>query len=385
MNIPTIKELYFKILSRLESEFNTNISSSARSYLRVRAAVLAAEMYLYYLFAAKVQKNLFPDTADPESQGGTLERFGRVMLDRDPLPGQAGEYLVNVTGTAAAVIPASTTFQSLDTSTSPGFLFILDSEYILTGSGDQITLRSLQVGTDSRLVATDQLEATQPLNLVDDIVTVANITIAPTEPETTAEYRERVLEAFRLEAQGGAQGDFVLWGKEVSGVNEIYPFTADAAANTVSVFVEANIVDSTDGKGSAPAAMVTAVEDAIEDPTASRPSRKPISMIVNYSSVTPLDVVVTITGFVDLTPEKTTLITNALADYLTGVRPFLAGVQVPSEQNDTINASTISAVILSAVPGSIFNAPTFTVDSNPETSYTFLNGEIPYFDTVNIS
>lgn len=83
VQIPTTQELYTSIKSDLETELNINIPVFGKIFLRALAAVQAAKLKLYYLAIASVQKNIFPDTADPESIGGTLERFGIVKLGRN--------------------------------------------------------------------------------------------------------------------------------------------------------------------------------------------------------------------------------------------------------------------------------------------------------------
>src|SRR4051812_1989999 len=120
ITIPTLVELYNAIKSDLETEFGATIPVVGKSFLRVFAACQAAKLKLYYLTVGKLQKNIFVDTADPESLGGTLERFGRVKLGRNPFPAQAGQYKIGVSGSIGAVIKSSTTFKSDDNSLSPG-------------------------------------------------------------------------------------------------------------------------------------------------------------------------------------------------------------------------------------------------------------------------
>ena len=100
INIKTTSELYTSILADIEAEFGISISLTGKVFLRAMAAVQAAKLRIFYLALGKVQKNIFVDTADPAAQGGTLERFGSVKLNRYPTAATAGEYLVTVTGTS---------------------------------------------------------------------------------------------------------------------------------------------------------------------------------------------------------------------------------------------------------------------------------------------
>src|SRR5687767_8040086 len=130
--IPTIEELTISVRTDVESQFGISLPSFGKNFLRIFCIVHAAKLKLYYLAIGLVQKNIWPDTADPESIGGTLERFGRVKLGRNPFAARAGQYNLTVTGSIGAVIKASTTFKSDDTALSAGYLFVLDNEFTLS-------------------------------------------------------------------------------------------------------------------------------------------------------------------------------------------------------------------------------------------------------------
>ncbi len=113
ITIPTTLELYNDIITDLETKFSITIPLIGKNFLRAMAAVQAAKLKLLYLAVGSVQKNIFADTADPASAGGTLERFGIVKLNRLPFAATAGEYTVQLTGTIGATVPALTTFKIL--------------------------------------------------------------------------------------------------------------------------------------------------------------------------------------------------------------------------------------------------------------------------------
>src|SRR5688500_5678547 len=222
--IPTLNQLYTSILNDLETEFGTNIPLFGKNFLRALAAVQAAKLKLYYVALGGVQKNIFVDTADPESSGGTLERFGRIKLGRNPFPAQAGQYEVQVTGSVGATIPASSTFKSNDDSLNPGKLYVLDLAYMLIATTDTITVRALEAGTDSRVEVGDQLTATAPISGVNSLVEVTAESVAPLDAEGTEEYRGKAVEAYQLEPNGGAASDYRIWSFDVPGVARVYPY-----------------------------------------------------------------------------------------------------------------------------------------------------------------
>ena len=381
IDIPKLSELNDSIIADIENEFSITIPTYGKSFLRALASVQAAKLKQYYLGLANVQKNTFADTADSEDFGGTLERFGRVKLNRNPFPATQGEYTVQVLGTNGSIIPASTTFKSNDDSTNPGKLFVLDSSYTLAGT-QIITLRSLEIGVDARLNIGDKLTITSPVALVDSEVTVLTEVTAPVESETIEDYRRKVVDSYRLDPQGGSGSDYRLWASEVTGVKQSYPF-ASTNYNEVNLFVEATIPSSTDGKGTPSATILSDVKDSIELPTIDRPSRKPLGVYdVNYLPIIPLDVDIQIVGYLNLTAPIQALILSAIGDLLDEIRPFVSSIDILTEKNNVLNENNIISVILSAVPGSIFSAVNLYVDGNLVNSFDFDNGNIPYLNTV---
>jgi len=388
ITIPKLSELFTSILSDLESTFGESIPLFGKNFLRALAAVQAGKLKVFYLVVAKTQKNIFVDTADREDSGGTLERFGRVKLGRDPFPAKAGQYTVDVTGSIGAVIPASTTFKSNDDSLNPGKLFVLDNEFTLTTTTDSITLRALEAGVDSKLLVSDLLAATSPIINVDKTATVTAETIAPLAEEDIELYRTRALESYRLEAQGGAATDYRLWSFDAQGVQQTYPFAKSGAANEINLFIEATIADSIDGKGTPSAQLLLDVEAVVEfDPDTTLPlnerGRRPLGVFqVNFLAITLKTIDIEINGFVGLTAAIQTLLFNALELEINKIRPFVAGADVLEEKNDILDENLIISIILNARPGSSFTSVVLKVDTVAVSTFTFIDGDIPDLNTV---
>lgn len=388
ITIPTTKQLYDGIISDLETEYGNTIPLFGKVFLRAIAMVQAGKLKLYYLAIGKLQKNIFVDTADSESTGGTLERFGRVKLGRNPFPARAGQYEVEVTGVIGAVIPASSTFKSNDDSLNPGKLYVLDIAYTLTATTDTITVRALEAGTGNKISVNDLLTATAPTANVDKMVKVTAELVAPLEPENLEEYRQKALDAYRLEPQGGAPTDYRLWSYDAAGVKQTYPFARTGYSGQINLYIEANLIDSTDGKGTPSALILTDVETVVNfDPDISRPlnerGRRPVQAIVNYLPVSPKDIDIDIVGYVGLTPALEASFFNALKAKVNTIRPFVAGADILENKNDILDKNTIIATILSVRPGSVFTAINLRVDGADVSTFTFENGDIPYFNTVN--
>jgi uncharacterized phage protein gp47/JayE len=382
--IPTLNELYTQILADLQAETSTTIPVFGKSYLRAQAAVQAAKLKIFYVALSFVQKNTLPDTADSFELGGTLQRWGLIKLGRLPFAATQGTYTVTVTGSIGATIAAQTIFKSKDSASSPSKLFILDNAKTLSATTDTMDLRALEAGLESKLIVGDLLDSTVPLINVNKTVTVSAEAIEPRAAETIEQYRTEVIQAFRTEPQGGAGIDYRQWSNGVQGVRQSYPYATTGAPNEVSVYVEATVADSTDGKGTPTSQLIDDVGDAIElNPNTSLPifqrGRRPLGVFeVNVLPIDPLDVEVDIQGYQDLDATKQATITAAVTNYINAIRPFVVSCDLISERNDVISRFGIISVISQAVPGSVFNDVVLSVDGTPTASFQFTLDKIPY-------
>jgi hypothetical protein len=175
---------------------------------------------------------------------------------------------------------------------------------------------------------------------------------------------------------------------DAQGVLQTYPYAKSGVTGEVDLFVEATIADSTDGKGTPSAGLLTAVEAVVEfDPDTTKSlndrGRRPLgAFIVHYNPVAVLNVDIKITGFVGLTAPIQTAILNALKAALTTVRPFIAGADVLANKNDIFSMNSAISIILQANPSSQFTSVELKVNSAVVNSYTFSGGYIPYLNSV---
>ena len=199
-----------------------------------------------------------------------------------------------------------------------------------------------------------------------------------------------MINAFRNESQGGAGTDYRLWASDAQGVKEIYPYAKSGECSEIDLFIEATTADSTDGKGTPTAQIISDVEDVVNlDPDTSRPilerGRRPLTVIVNYLSITPKDVIITFVNPVGIDAAKETEIENSLRSAIEKIRPFVDSAEPLSEKNDILDINLVIAIAQSLLDSSQkFDSVTMTVDAVPVvTSITFINGDIPYLDQVN--
>jgi len=383
--LPTFTAIRDSIIADLEAEFS--ISILLRPFLYVWATIQASKFKLIYLLLGQVQKNVAPDTCDAE----TLVRFGLIKLGRPPRVAVQAQYEIDITITAVGTIPAGTTYKTDEGTTSPDKLFILDTDFAYSGTVPglvPITVRALEAGVESRLTAGDTMTSTAPIAISEGIGVWSSVVVSPLAAEDIEDYRQVVLQSYRLEAQGGATADYRLWGLDAAGVKQIYPYAKSGAPNEIDVYVEATVADSTDGHGTPGSTILADVEDCIElDPditlTLAERGRRPLGVYaVNVQSIVLKAIVVTITGYMGRTTETDTIIAAAIAEVVDNVRPFIAPCDDPTLRNDIISRNSIIQAVMTAMPGSVFTDIELQVDATVVINYQMPNGNIPYLDSI---
>lgn len=385
--IPSISDLYTKLVSDIKTKLGI-VSPLIKFVINAMAAVLAAQLKLLYLYLGDIQNNQFPDTADTAANGGTLERQGLIYLNRLPFPATNGTYTANITGSTGAVIPAETTWQSNGDSFSPGNLYIIDNDYTMPGPTGVITLRSLDNGLDFLLKPGDSLTYTAPILGVDNQAVIATTVQSPVDAEDPEVYRQAILNAIRLQPQGGSKTDYRQWATDADGVRLVYPYVKNGEAGTVQVYVEAVIADSTDGHGTPTGDLLTAVDAVIQmSPDETIPinsrGRRPIQANLEVLPIAPVPVDMVITGLlVNNATVRANIVTNVTA-YLYTIRPYIAGADLPRDKNDILTAVRLQSVVNDTIGNSnTFLAFVMYVNGVQVNLFTFALANIPYLRNV---
>lgn len=390
---PTLNELYAAISADFKNRFGISSENDLKRVLTALAAVNAAMLKLFYLALIDVQKNTWPDLADSEEMGGTLERFGRLKLGRDPYPATQGVYTLTVTGAIGATIPIGAQYKSSANSTHPNSLFTTTESITLTAETGSIAVLSDRSGTDYELSSGDELYTVNPIIGITSKATVNSVDTIPTDEEDIEVYRELVLQSFRLEPNGGSASDYVFWALDVDGIRTVYPFTAAGTSGVATIYAEATVAASTDGHGTPTTALMealwksdkTGVFELDPDTTQSiyERGRRQIGLSeITILPVTPMPVVVTITGLKVQTDSEKNSISGKITDTLYLKRPYVAGVGDINNRNDTLCLSDIIIAISEAVAvGNTYNSVSVTCGGQP-LPYQFLNGNIPYLSSV---
>ena len=273
---------------------------------------------------------------------------------------------------------------------NPGKLFVLDVDKVLATPTDSMTLRALETGLDSKMSVDNLLTSTQPIANVDKIVKILTEDVQPLAAELIEDYRDKAIEAYQLEPQGGAPSDYRIWSKDAQGVKQVYSFAKSGFSGVIDLFVEATIADSTDGKGTPSVAILADVEDVVEfDPDISRPieerGRRPLSAFqINFLPISVKIIDIEITGFVGLTPALEANINSAVGVFLAEIRPFVAGADVLINKNDLLSINGLIFTVQDILTNeNFFETLTMKVEgSSIDVSFQFLNGDIPFLGVI---
>lgn len=384
-DIPTLAELQSQIENDIRTELGITKTWIGKVMLRVLALVQAAKLKIFYLHVAQVRKNIFVDTATDEFSGGTLQRFGRVKLGRDPYPAVAGEYVLNVTGISGGVIAKGQTFKSSLGSTSPDKMFEVLAAITLSTTTGLVSVKALEAGTDSVLQVGDELEATSPIENVNSLADVDSITTTAVESEDLEDYRNLTIQSFQLEPQGGAATDYRIWSADAVGVRMVYPYTKSGAIYTVQVFVEALPENTDPGHpvGTPPASMLTDVEEVIElDPDTTKDinerGRRPLQAVVEVLPAVPIAVTITISDLSDKSAPVIAAIETAIEDLFYTIRPYIPGAD-GTNRHDTLYISALIAAIFDSIAENIsFSNVSIEIGAVVYSQYTFGNTTVTY-------
>lgn len=386
--IPKISDLYNSISNDLKSKLGIK-NLILKTVLNAFASVMAAQFKLMYLFLSDIQNNIFPDTADTELNGGTLERIGRIQLNRNPFPATVGVFRFQVTGVIGSELRSGLTFKSNENAKNTGKLYVIDSSYTLSSTTDFIECRAFGGGLDFDLNIDDELTITEPVIGVDKTVVVSEILEAPKEAESLDSYRKKIIDSIQLEPQGGSKTDYRLWSLDAQGVSQVYPYVKQTNSGVVQIFVEATEIDSIDGLGTPSSLLLIDVADVIEqDPDISKPiyerGRRPIQAIIEVLPITTIPVDVLITGLNDSSVAVKNLIKKSVENFLKTVRPYVSGSDLVSNKNNILYYARLQSEVSNAISKSnYFQDFTMVVNGNNVNSYNFDFGNIPYLRNIN--
>ncbi len=382
---PTTADINATIIAQLEATLNQTIPSFPKSFLRTLAKVLAGVFILLFKYSGFMFEQIFVSTASDQETivNGVvivpLTEWGRLIGIGDPTAAVQAELTVDITVTnQIGVLPSGT---QLFGSTN-GVTYITIGDVPLDAPTKSATIRAVsdQAGGDGSGVIGNLdngaiVSFANPLaNIVRDTVVTATTTVG-VNAEDTEVYRQRVIDGFQKRPQGGATADYEVWGEEVAGIINVYPYTG-GQAGTVDVFSEAD--PSIEPDGIPPPALLLEVLDSIELDQAGIPTRRPANAFVNSLAIirTTFDVRVTALDIPTDQPSTEADITEAIEDFFRDAEPFIVGL-TPAPRRDRITANALNGIVQQIVnaAGGVYGTAVMTTGAVDLAIYNLGQGE----------
>lgn len=373
LTTPTTNDVYLNIIASLESTLNQTIPLLPKSFLRVLAKTLAAVFITLYKYGGFIFLQLFVKTAtidDTEINGqivSPLKAWGELVGIGEPGAATNAELLVDVT--------VENQVGQLDSGTqlvgsSNGVTYITVGAVLLNAAVVQATIKAVNdeqggngAGTIGNLDPGDtSVSFVNPVpNVARDVVVDSQI-VTGADGESTAAYRQRILDRFQKRPQGGAYADYELWGEEVEGIINVYPYTSSVCPGQVNVYSEATVASSGNADGIPTMSQLQAVKDSIELDENGLATRRPATALVLSLGIsrTGFDVRISgISGVSDLATVQAS-ISSAMNEYFLGREPFIPGLSVPPRK-DRITDSAIGGIVedIVSAAGGIFTDSQF--------------------------
>lgn len=357
LTTPTTEEIYDQIVNQVIASTSLVANLLPRAFTRFFAKILAGVFMICYKYAGWMFLQIFVRTAsfkETEILGEKITpliEWGRLIGVGDPDPGTQAELLLDITvNVLSGTIDAGT----LATSTKNNITYILLSTVTLDAATKQGTFRAASdidggvgIGSDGDLDTGDIVSFVEPLPNVERDMVVDSVTTNGADAEEEADYRQRVIDRFQAQPQGGAGVDYVIWGEEDTDVENIFPYTGDDGF--IDVYIE--VKTSVEPDGIASQDVLDAVRELITYSDGEQ-TRKPINAYLNMYSITRRGFDVNIIGLtVDDQATVEANITDAIETYFLERGPFIDGV-TPLPRKDRIQVNELISIVSSFVAAS---------------------------------
>lgn len=353
-SIPTTQQISDNILSQMEVSLGKAAPFLPRMFIRPLAKALAAVFVLLYKFGGFIFLQMFVQTAswDPVQIGSRIIRplveWGRLIGAGDPTAATQAEISATVTvlNQVGSLPAGSQLIGALNQITYISTAAVLLDAPTVTvpcrAVADPADPDSNGSGAVGNLDPGDALQFANPLKDVGRDAVVLTLDTTGADGETEQDYRQRVIDRFQAQPQGGAYADYRLWGAEVAGVRQIYPYTG--APGQVDVFVEADT--SIDPDGIPPQSLLDEVLASIELNEDGIATRRNANAYVNSLPIFRTGFTVEVLGLTvpsGLAAVKAE-ITAAIELYFRNREPFVDGLTIPPRL-DRLRKNDLVAIV----------------------------------------
>lgn len=384
----TVAEINELIIDQLEAAFNQVIPILPKNFCRVLAKVFAGIFIILYKTSQWIFLQIFVSTASFKEvtilgkKITPLIEWGKLLGVGTPTPAVQTELRVLIkVNTLGETLPSGTQFIS----NINGLIYITQQSYFLDTVSFIINIICTEGGINGNLETGTTISTVNTLGYIDNDNTVFFTDVSGIDSENEEQYRQRVVERFQLQPQGGALADYRIWSQDAPGVLQTYIYTGDPPSN-VLIYV-AGDPDIYPFRVPSSALLVQVGNVCTYDPISGLATRKPPTAIIDpagdesYGNVLPIipkffDVIIYNLAAGDLTYVKN-LIQQALSKYFFNREPFIKGLSVPPEKNK-ISQSAINGIVydVTNANNASFTNAALIFESLPIESYVLGEGEL---------
>lgn len=383
---PTTSEIDAAIIAQLEASLNQTIPLLPKSFMRVLARVLAAVFITLYKYDGFIFLQMFVQSATIKTTGvngrnlSPLIQWGRLIGVGDPAAAiQAEMQITVVVSQQIGTLPSGTQLIGA----TNGITYLTIGAVALSAATVTVLVRASSdqaggngAGAIGNLDVGALLTFVNPLPNVEREATVLNEIVTGADGEATEVYRQRILDRFQKQPQGGAYADYEMWAVEPAGILHAYPYTS-LFPGQVDVYIEATVASSGDPDGFPTVAQLLQANDSIIFDLAGVPNRRPANALSNTFSITRVgfDVIVSGLNVLDQATVQADIIA-ALTDYFLDREPFIPGLSI-EPRKDRITNSAVVGIVEDIVNGAngIFGSAIIEKDAAPITLFALGMGE----------
>lgn len=394
----TIEEVQRLLIRSFEHEFNTQLRILPKSFIKIFCKVFAGVFIVVYKLVGWYFLQMFPETADWQEvtilgvRLRPLVKLGVLFGVGEPLVGVQWRGVITVDVlTQDSVLYSGTQLKSSIT----GKLYIVEETKTLLNLQESVSVICTEIGTAGNLEQNDIVNFVNPYGFIKTEAVVIDVTRVGLDNELESSYRNRVVNRFRLQPQGGALADYRIWASEVQGVLNVYPYNDKEQPGGVLLYVS-GISDVYTDRIPDAGLLKKVGEACVYDPETGKATRKPLTAMLDpkndgsYSNVKPVAVAVfdvVITGVSGIIPaDFAQVVKPSLQNYFLDRDLYIRGVSDDNNRTNVISKNHVITVTnqIAVSVKAVFETAEIRKNGNVTALYTLDNGELAKLGTLTI-
>lgn len=395
----TIEEVQQLLIRSFEHEFNTQLRILPKSFIKIFCKVFSGIFIIVYKLVGWYFLQMFPETADWQEvtilgvRIRPLVKLGVLFGVGEPLVGVQWQGVITVDVlTLGSVLYSGTQLKNSVT----GKLYITTETKTLLKSKEAVPVVCTEIGASGNLEQNDTLNFVNPYGFIKTEAVVLNVARVGLDNELESSYRNRVINRFRLQPQGGALADYRIWASEVPGVLNVYPYNDKEQPGGVLLYVSG--IPDVYADRIPDVGLLKKVGNACTyDPETGKATRKPLTAMLdpkndgsylNVKSITVTAFDVVIIGMSGIIPaDFAQVVKPALQNYFLDRELYIRGLSDDNNRTNIISKNHVITVVnqIAVSFKAVFETAEIRRNGNVMALYTLDNGELAKFGTLTIN